>query len=56
MGLNAEKSGDVGRIMIVVLTDGRANVSIKKATDPELAADPDAPKPSSQELKVPIVS
>ncbi|KMZ57008.1 Magnesium-chelatase subunit ChlD [Zostera marina] len=51
VGLNAEKSGDVGRIMIVVLTDGRANVSIKKATDPELAADPDAPKPSSQELK-----
>ncbi|KAJ3669337.1 hypothetical protein LUZ60_011287 [Juncus effusus] len=51
VGINAEKSGDVGRIMIVVLTDGRANVSLKKSTDPEAAAASDAPKPSSQELK-----
>lgn len=51
MGLNAEKSGDVGRIMIVVLTDGRANISLKRSTDPEVAAN-DAPRPSAQELKV----
>lgn len=51
MGLNAEKSGDVGRIMIVVLTDGRANISLKRSTDPEAAAN-DAPRPSAKELKV----
>ena len=37
--------------MIVAITDGRANISLKRSTDPEVAAS-DAPRPSAQELKV----
>ncbi|KAI7983950.1 hypothetical protein LOK49_LG15G02314 [Camellia lanceoleosa] len=51
VGLNTEKSDDVRRIMIVAITDGRANISLKRSTDPEATVTSDAPRPSTQELK-----
>lgn len=51
VGLNAMSTGDVGRVMIVCLTDGRANVSINKSQrDPEYLG-PDAKKPTNEELE-----
>ena len=51
VGLNAMSSGDVGRVMVVCCTDGRANVSLAKSNDDPEALAPDAPKPSQEELK-----
>ena len=43
-GLNAKAQGDTGRVMVVLLTDGRANVSLAKSNeDPEALAE-GAPK------------
>ena len=42
--------GDCGRVMVVLLTDGRANVSLAKSNrDPDAIAE-DAPKPSTVRL------
>lgn len=38
--------------MIVAITDGRANISLKRSNDPEAAATTDVPRPSATELKV----
>lgn len=41
--------------MIVAITDGRANISLKRSTDPEATAT-DTPRPSQQELKVNLLA
>jgi len=51
VGINAMSSGDVGRIMVVCITDGRANVSLAKSLREPDAIKEDAPKPSSEDLK-----
>ena len=51
VGINQMSSGDVGRVMVVCLTDGRENISLKKSTgDPEYIG-PEAIKPSNEELE-----
>ena len=50
-GTQARQGGDVGRIMVVLLTDGRANVSLAKSNDDPEALAEDAPKPTQDQLK-----
>ncbi|KAK9817839.1 hypothetical protein WJX72_002918 [[Myrmecia] bisecta] len=51
VGINAQSQGDCGRIMVVLLTDGRANVSLAKSNaDPDAMAE-GAPKPSQEQLR-----
>ncbi|KAG7667625.1 hypothetical protein KSW81_005551 [Nannochloris sp. 'desiccata'] len=50
-GMQACQGGDVGRVMVVLITDGRANVSLAKSNDDPDAIGPDAPKPSQEQLK-----
>jgi hypothetical protein len=52
VSLQAQQSGDVGRVMMVLITDGRANVSLAKSNEDPEAMAPDAPKPSQDDLKV----
>lgn len=50
-GTQATQTGDVGRVMVVLITDGRANVSLAKSNDDPDAIGPDAVKPSTEQLK-----
>ena len=51
VGINAMSSGDVGRVMVVCLTDGRANISIKKSNGEPEYIGPEAIKPTADELQ-----
>jgi magnesium chelatase subunit D len=59
-GLNAQKSGDVGKVVVVLISDGRANVPLcvsnGEAFDPD--SDPDAKdgKPSRGYLKDEVIA
>jgi len=48
-GMNAVSGGDVGRVMVVLITDGRANVQLSKATEEE--GEEPAEKLDAEELK-----
>jgi len=55
VGLNAMEQGDVGRVMVVAITDGRANVSIARSTI-EDGVDPESiPKATPAEIKEEIL-
>merc|ERR1719159_2351103 len=50
-GIQAISGGDVGRVMVVLITDGRANVSLAKSNEDPAALVADAPRPSASLLK-----
>jgi magnesium chelatase subunit D len=54
-GLNAQKSGDIGKVVVVLISDGRANVplcvSMGEAFDPDADENAKDGKPSRQYLK-----
>jgi len=54
-GINAQKSGDVGKVVVVLISDGRANVplcvSMGEEFDPDCDAESKDGKPSRQYLK-----
>jgi len=49
-GLNAQKSGDIGKVVVILLSDGRANVPLSYASD-EGPEDPEREKPDRAALK-----
>ena len=51
-GLNAQKSGDVGEVLVICISDGRANVPLANA-DGEV--DPEAPPMDKAELKEEVI-
>ena len=59
-GLNAQKSGDVGKVVVVCISDGRANVplcvSVGEEFDPEADEDSKDGKPSRNYLKEEVMA
>lgn len=54
VALNHQQHGNVGKIMVVLITDGRANVSLAKSNEDPEAMDPEAAKPTQEELKAEV--
>lgn len=51
LGIQTQSSGDVGRIMVVLITDGRANISLARSNEDPEAIGPEATKPTADQLK-----
>jgi magnesium chelatase subunit D len=59
-GINAQRSGDVGKVVVVLISDGRANVpmcvSMGDEFDPEVDEDSKDGKPSRKYLKEEVLA
>jgi len=59
-GINAQKSGDVGKVVVVLISDGRANVplcvSMGEEFDPDIDEDSKDGKPSRNYLKEEVLA
>merc|ERR1712008_291106 len=59
-GLNAQKTGDVGKVVVVMISDGRANVplcnSLGEEFDPDSDEDSKDGKPSRKYLKEEVLA
>lgn len=55
IGAQALAGGDVGRAMVVLITDGRANISLARSNEAPEAMGPEAPKPTQQQLKDEVI-
>jgi magnesium chelatase subunit D len=59
-GLNAQKTGDVGKVVVVLISDGRANVpmcvSMGEEFDPDADEDSKDGKPSRKYLKEEVLA
>ncbi|KAG1657334.1 hypothetical protein FOA52_003757 [Chlamydomonas sp. UWO 241] len=51
LGIQTMAGGDCGRVMCVLLTDGRANISLARSNDDPDATGPEAVKPTGEFLK-----
>lgn len=54
-GFNAMKTGDIGKAVIVAITDGRANVPLKVSYD-EVTEEERAEKPDREALKEEVIN
>lgn len=59
-GLNAQKTGDVGKVVVVMISDGRANVplcnSLREEFDPDADEESKYGKPSRKYLKEEVLA